>query len=109
MGKSAVVAGTGFEGRASIIQNHCKVGKTVILKREPSNSHDPNAVAVYLTVPRLFGLLGTSHKQIGYLKASKSPTVAKRMDAGETISGCVKYCLAPEGREVPKVTLDLEY
>lgn len=109
MGKSAVVAGTGFEGRASIIQRYCKEGKAVVLKREPGNQHDPNAVAVYLAVPRLFGLLGTSRKKIGYIKASKSSTIAKKMDAGEKITGYVKYCLASEGREFPKVTLDLEY
>lgn len=59
MGRSSIVAGTGFEGRAVIIQRYCKEGSKVALKREPNNKHDSNSIAVYLEVPRLFGLFGT--------------------------------------------------
>ncbi|MFP4462997.1 MAG: HIRAN domain-containing protein, partial [Guyparkeria sp.] len=56
MSQSAIVAGTGFEGRAPIIRRHCKVGAPVFLVRERANKHDENAVAVYMPVPRFFGL-----------------------------------------------------
>lgn len=36
MRRSSIVAGTGFEGRAAIIQHHCKEGSNVVLKREPN-------------------------------------------------------------------------
>jgi len=109
MGKSAIVAGTGFEGRALIIQRHCEEGKEVILKREPNNKHDENAIAVYFQVPRLFGLLGTAEKQIGYIKANTAKSLAKKMDSGKQVKGHVKSFYSPEGREHPRVTLELEY
>lgn len=109
MGRSAIVAGTGFEGRGTVIQRHCKEGRHVILERETNNKHDKNAVAVYIVIPRLFGLLGSSLKQIGYIKSNTAKSLAKRMDAGETITGYVKSYYAPQGRDHPRVTLELEY
>jgi len=113
MGKSAVVAGTGFKNsngsdRASIIRNNVKEGTVVFLVREPNNEHDPNAVAVFIEVGGLFGF-GKSKKQIGYIKATRSNVVATKMDAGELILGKVKSFHAPEGKNHPRVSLELEY
>ena len=113
MGKSAVVAGTGFENgdgseRATIIRKHVKDGMPIFLVREPDNKHDPNAVAVFIEIGGLFGL-GKSRKQIGYLKSSRSNIVASKLDAGEDITGSVKSHYAPGEKKHPRVSLELEY
>lgn len=108
MAKSSIVTGTGFEGRKSIIDRYCKEGRGVVLKREPNNSHDENAVAVYLRVPRLFGLLGASKKQIGYIKSNTAKSLAKKMDSGTKVTAYVKSFYAPEGMDHPRVTIELD-
>jgi hypothetical protein len=107
MRKTAILAGTGFEGRQNLIRSYCQDGKPVVLAREPHNPHDPNAVAVYIQVSRLGGILGSSLKQIGYIKASTAKSLAKAMDSGAKITGHVKSYWAPEDREFPRVTLEI--
>ena len=63
MRKNAIVSGTGFDGRDKIIKAHCKDGMKVILKRDPMNEYDENAISVFLEIPRLFGLFGKSKKK----------------------------------------------
>ncbi|WP_110685072.1 HIRAN domain-containing protein [Salinicola aestuarinus] len=82
---SAIVAGTGFEGRAARIRAYAKAGMPAVLKREPSNPHDANAIAVYITVARWYTLFRPVEIQIGYLKARFAATLSKRMDAGGEI------------------------
>ncbi len=113
MGKAAVVAGTGFKNsngsdRASIIRNNVREGMAVFLVREPNNEHDQNAVAVYIEAGGIFGF-GKSKKQIGYIKATRSNVVAKKLDSGESIHGKVRSFNAPEGKSHPRVSLELEY
>ena len=84
MGRTVTVSGTGFENpdgssRANIIRRFVFDGMQVTLVREPSNEHDPNAVAIYIAAPRLFGLLGTSPKQIGYLSANVAKSRTRNM------------------------------
>ncbi len=107
MKKTAIVAGTGFEGRAEVIRSHCREGSRVILKRDPANLYDANAVAVYLAIPRLGGLLGTDMCQIGFIKANTAKSLAKRIDAGTEVHAVVKNYWAPPDREHPRVTLEL--
>ena len=109
MGKDAIVAGTGFEGRAEIIRKHVKNGMPVLLLREPTNPHDPNAIAVLISVPRMFGLLGNSQVQIGYIKASAAKGLAAKMDSGTKVTGYVNSFYAPGGIEHPRVSLRLEW
>jgi HIRAN domain len=109
MGRDAIVAGTGFEGRADVIRFHVRAGMRVQLKREPGNPHDANAIAVFISVPVLFGLLGKRPMQIGYVKAAAASTLAEKMDAGVEITGFVKSFYAPKGREHPRVSLRLEW
>lgn len=113
MGKAAIVAGTGFKNnngsdRASIIRKYVREGTKVFLVREPDNKYDPNAVAVYITTGGLFGL-GARKKQIGYIKAKRANVIAKKLDAGESIFGFVRSFHAPEGRDYPRVSLELDY
>ncbi len=107
MRKNAVVAGTGFEGREKIVQKHCREGMEVVLKRDPKNKYDTNAVAVFLKVPRIGGLLGSSLIQIGHIKANTAKSLAKAMDSGSEVTGTVKSFWAPEDREHPRVTLEI--
>lgn len=109
MGRDAIVAGTGFEGRARVIRRHCRDGMSVHLQREPHNPHDSNAIAVYLVVPRLFGLLGQARLQIGYIKAGAAKSLAARMDAGVPVTGYVRSFYAPPERDFPRVSLRLEW
>lgn len=107
MGRHVIVAGTGFEGRESIIRRYCRDGVAAELRREPLNTHDPNAIAVLIRVPGLFGLLGSSLRQIGYIKADAARGLAKRLDAGEKITARVTSFYAPRGRDFPRVSLEL--
>ena len=109
MGRNVILAGTGFYNRASIIQRHCRNGLKAVLKREPDNPHDPNAIAVFIEVPRLFGLLGSALQQIGYIKASAAKGLAKRIDEGLSIQARVASVFAPSGRDYPRVSLELDY
>jgi hypothetical protein len=109
MGRNVILAGTGFDNRASIIRRHCHDGLNAVLKREPDNPHDPNAIAVFIEVPRLFGLLGRGLQQIGYIKASAAKGLAKRMDEGLSIQARVASVYAPSDRDHPRVSLELDY
>jgi len=111
MGRTANVAGTGNinsdgSSRRKIIRRFVHENMRVTLRRE---LHDINAVAVYVSAPRLFGLLGTSLKQIGYLKASAATSIAKKMDTGESLTGRVGSYYAPPGEDHPRVSLVLKY
>src|SRR5687768_16569300 len=99
MTQEAVVTGTEFsnsngERRASIIQRYCKMGAPIALRRLADNRHG-NAIAVYLKVPRAFGLLGTSLKQIGYIQEGEAGDLAKRMDGGGSVTARVHHFFAP--------------
>lgn len=109
MGRNAIVAGTGFDGRAEIIRQHVRDGMPVHLRREPSNPHDPNAVAVLIAIPRLFGLFGQRLAQIGYIKAGAAKGVAAKIDAGVRVQGVVESFFAPEDKDFPRVSLRLEW
>ena len=109
MGRDAKVAGTGFEGRAAVVRKHCSIGKKVILKREPANAHDGNAIAVFLDVPRMGGLLGSPLKQIGYINKTVAKSLARKMDEGQKVSGSVLSFWAPPNADHPRVSVKLEY
>jgi len=107
MMKTAVVAGTGFSGRAKIIRRYCQENEPVYLKRDFYNQHDEHAIGVYITAPRLFGLLGNGKRQIGYIKSATAKQLCKRINKGEIVKGKVRYVLAPPDRLHPKVTIEI--
>jgi single-stranded-DNA-specific exonuclease len=59
---------------------HCRQGDRVILRREPENPHDANAVAV----------LREDGEQIGYLSRDHAVWVAERMDKGRQVEAKIK-------------------
>jgi hypothetical protein len=107
--RNVILAGTNFNNRKSTIRRHCRKGMEAILKREPDNSFDSNAIAVFIAVPHLWGLLGQSLKQIGYIKATTAKALAKRMDAGLSIQARIINVYAPADTNYPKITLELDY
>lgn len=114
MEKIAIVAGTAFENhdgssRSEIIRKYVKNNQTIYLRRESSNDYDENAIAVYICVPKLFGMFGASLKQIGYIKAGTAKSLAKKIDSGEQVNAFIKSYYAPPEKDDPRVTLRLEY
>ena len=106
MGRTINVVGTGYKNsdgssRRNIIRRFVRENMPVTLRLEP---HDINAVAVYVSVPRLFGLPGTTLKQIGYLKSSAVIGIAKQMDMGERLTGRVGSYHAPPGKDLPRIS-----
>ncbi|MCH4563339.1 HIRAN domain-containing protein [Halomonas sp. EGI 63088] len=89
MGFSAIVAGTGFEGRAARIRMFAHPGDAVELRREPDNPYDENAVAVYLRVRRWYTLFRPVPLQIGYLKKARAASLSKKMAEGVSIREAV--------------------
>ena len=77
--------GTSFDNRQGKLWNvrrylgaHPGAPITVMLRREPKNEHDPNAIAVLVKTDKTIA-------KIGYVPADKALWLAKRMDAGLTV------------------------
>jgi hypothetical protein len=107
---AAIVAGTGHVGRGPRIQAFCQQGASVRLKREPSNQHDRNAIAVYARLHVLWGLWRPWH-HIGYITADRAANWAPKMDSGELtfVSAVVESLYAPVGRDHPRVSLRVTF
>ena len=111
MGTVAVVVGTALlnddgSSRAGVIRRRCSIGQEVFVRRT-SEQTGPQSIAVYLRVPRFFGLLGSRLAQIGYLDA-KVATVMSKLGLGEEARGVVKSVYAPEEKDNPRVTIVIE-
>ena len=109
MGITVNVKGTehiNFDGsyRRLIIRRFVRENILVTLRRD---AHNDNTVAVYVLAPRLFGLLGSTLKQIGYIDEASSKIISKMMDAGESITGRVGCLYAPPEKRDPIVRLEL--
>lgn len=107
MARTTNVAGTGDNNpdgsiRRNIIRRFVRENMHVILSREPGGS---NAIAVYISAPRLFGALGAKLKQIGYIDSSLVESIARIMDAGESLTGRVACLYAPSGKDDPRVSI----
>ena len=107
MRKNAILAGTGFEGREKIIRKYLYKNPKVILIRDPKNIYDSNAIEVCIETPILFGLLGRSVWQIGYIKATTAKSLARRMDSGVVFTASIESYWAPPDREHPRVTIEI--
>ena len=101
---SVIVAGTGFDGRASRIRLAVKPGMSVNLVREPSNPYDRNAIAVYLPVRAWFTLFLKANVHIGYIKKDRAEFFARRVQqGGQILSASVRSIYLD--RDHPRVTL----
>ena len=109
MGITVNVKGTeynNFDGsvRRHIIRRFVRENILVTLRKDTYNN---NTVAVYVLAPRVFGLLGSTLKQIGYIDEASSKSIAKRMDTGGSLTGRVGCLYAPPEKKDPIVRLDL--
>ena len=93
--------------RDQIIREHCYTGMPIVLRREPDNPVDANAVAVCIEVRGWFR--GKSLKQIGYIKAGTAKSLSKRIDRGDPVPAHIDYLNASPERNVPVVALALEW
>lgn len=80
--KVAGVSASNSNGRSrqNYIRAFCKPGMPLILKREPDNPYDKNAVAVWIKARAM--LFFTAEVQIGYLSAHVAAEIADHLDNG---------------------------
>ena len=109
-GVRAIVAGTGFEGRAPNIRRFCREGVAVQLRREPYNPYDKDAIAVYMRCSQLFGLW-RPWMSIGYVKAARADGLAPKMDSGQykVRRAYVHSFDVYPGLEHPRVSIQIEF
>jgi hypothetical protein len=110
---TAIVTGTGLRNadgssRSRVIRRRCAIGSEVVLRKDPATGETSHSVAVYLGVPRLFGLLPSSYAQIGDLDPQAAASIAARLDSGGEVRARVKSVYAPEEKDSPRVSLVLE-
>jgi hypothetical protein len=110
---TAIVIGTGLRNadgssRSRVIRRRCALGGEVVLRKGPATDETSHAVAVYLGVPRFFGLLRSSYAQIGYLDPIAAASIAARLDSGGEVRARVKSVYAPEEKDSPRVSLIIE-
>ncbi len=98
----AIVAGTGFEGRAELIRDNVEKGMTVILHRDPDNEHDENAIEVLIP----YGSHGRL-EQIGFLKKKRANSLSKIMDSGVTVKAKVNSFYALDKTKHPRISLTI--
>ena len=71
------VAGFQFH-RGEAVWQALTVGEPLVLVREPNNSHDANAVAVYFQKDKL-----------GYVPRGENSAIAQMLDRGERLSATI--------------------
>ena len=113
MALNAIVIDTGLRNddgssRARVIRRRCEVGCEVLLRKAQTTHETSRSVAVYLGIPRLFGLLRSSYAQIGYLDAQAAAALAARLDSSGEIRARVQSVYAPEEKDSPRVSLVID-
>lgn len=63
----------------------CGIDEALVLRREPNNPHDSNAIAIYTF----------EGKQVGYIRKEVAANIASAMDRGELLMGVVKKLKKP--------------
>lgn len=102
-----IVAGTGFESRAGRIRLAVRPGMPVILKQEPNNPYDPNAIAVLVPMRRWFTLFRQVEVHIGYIKRERAKFFIKKIaEGGKIVSARVKSMYTEMTH--PRVSLTVE-
>jgi hypothetical protein len=101
---SAIVAGTGFEGREERIRALVRPGMEVYLVPEPTNKFDPNAIAVFVPVKKWYTFFFPAKTQIGYVKKDRAAFLKRKMDEGGKILGAEVVSMYTE-KHHPRVSL----
>lgn len=74
---STRLAGVSYEGRQEHVEKMTKQ-TPLLLKREPRNPYDSNAIAVFACFPN-------EEQKIGYIPKEIAKEMAEKMDAGEFV------------------------
>ena len=83
------------------------IGREVFIRRT-SEPLGPHSIAVFLRVPRFFGLFGARLAQIGYLDAKTEEMMMKIGSAEQEARAVVKSVYAPEEKDNPRVTIMID-
>lgn len=102
------VEGASRSGRAGDIHKWCKEGGAVILKRELDNPHDKNAIAIFIVVKKLFGLIKSEY-HLGYVRATSARKMAPKLDNNESYNASVSRLYAPNWRSTVDITIDVVF
>ena len=78
------IAGFQFH-QGDTIWSSLAVGATLKLVREPNNTHDPDAVAVYF-----------QKQKLGYVPRAENSAIAQMMDRGETLEASISKLVVEE-------------
>lgn len=73
--------------RQRYIRRYCKPGIPLILKREPNNPYDKNAISAWIKATAFFFF--SSEVQIGYLNADVAEELAHYIDKGGHVTGYI--------------------
>ena len=65
--------------RQKYIRTHCKAGRPLVLRREPANAYDANAIGVWVSAN---GWFRAKMVQIGYIGTELAAELAPVMDGG---------------------------
>lgn len=104
------VAGTSHENsngysRQKIIKNNCKRGMSLILKREPDNPHDSDAIAVWINAR---GCLFSKKMQIGYIESGIARDLSDKIDMGRKVEAKIeKVTGGTKAKETLGVNIEL--
>jgi len=83
--------------RQEIIKDFAHVGDQLILRREPKNKYDPNAIGVWLTVK---SCTGSADRQLGYIEARTAAEMSPNIDRGDSdVYAVITSITGGEGRE----------
>ncbi len=113
MGTTAILTGTGLlnedgSSRSRAIRRHCEIGSELELRPVESPLAESSGVAVFIRIPRLFGLLGHARRKIGFVDPVAAAAVARRFASGEEVRARVKSVYAPFEKDQPRVTFSLD-
>jgi hypothetical protein len=76
------IVGESFGDRQDIIRDFARTNTPIKLIREPDNPNDKNAIAVQIQTP-------SGQQTIGYVGREDAAYLAKKIDAGLPIPGCI--------------------
>ena len=74
--------------RQDYIKRYCKKNKELVLKREPKNTYDSNAIAIFIKTKIFF--FKNAKFQIGYIRADIATQLVPYMDKGGIVTSSIK-------------------
>ena len=83
--------------RQDYIKRYCKKNKELVLKREPKNTYDSNAIAIFIKTKIFF--FKNAKFQIGYINTDIAQRLAPYIDKGGTVTSKVKNITGGTGKE----------